>query len=427
MQIGDVLRYSKLFDPLSTEVDGLRNYLNVTHADGLKKSLLEAGINPIERVIDATGRRRRPAILISSSPHREGTESAPWRDFFDVDNGHIRYFGDAKTPGADPSLARGNRALLEAHQLQNSISAEERLYAPPIVFFRRTSVDGRPKGFVVFQGFGIIDRVERISQFNRKSGKTFTNYVFDFNVLSLAFENEMFDWSWITRRRTSGLSVEQADDGAPRAWTKFISDGKPSLPTIRRRISKLNVVKPASQLPHAGSIESRVIAEIYSFYSQRNDRFEGLAFEVAKHLLGGGRSVVNGWITPKGADGGADFIARLDIGQGFGSVKQIIYGQAKCIAPHGGVNGRDIARTVARLKRGWLGVFVTTGFFTESVQIEVNEDEYPILLVPGGVVAEKTIVLSEQSGLSVAQYLYKIDLEFDGLRARRRPEEILHV
>ena len=41
-------------------------------------------------------------------------------------------------------------------------------------------------------------------------------------------------------------------------------------------------------------------------------------------------------------------------------------------------NGKDIARTVARLKRGWIGIYITTGYFSEPVQREVIEDKYPL-------------------------------------------------
>ena len=51
-------------------------------------------------------------MLISSSTNRVGSAQTPWHDIFDEDNGHARYFGDAKTPGQDPAQTPGNRALL---------------------------------------------------------------------------------------------------------------------------------------------------------------------------------------------------------------------------------------------------------------------------------------------------------------------------
>ena len=134
------------------------------------------------------------------------------------------------------------------------------------------------------------------------------------------------------------------------------------------------------------------------------------------------------WITPSSGDGGADFIVRLDVGQGFGAVRQIVYGQAKCVGLTSAVDDKDIARTVARLKRGWFGVFVTTSYFSEPVQREVVEDEYPILLVSGRSVAETTYLLAQEQGCAhIGEFLEVIDAEFDGLKAHRRPEEVLYV
>jgi len=54
-----------------------------------------------------------------------------------------------------------------------------------------------------------------------------------------------------------------------------------------------------------------------------------------------------------------------------------VLGQAKCQVLDRPTHGRDIARTVARLRRGRLGVYVTTSFFSSQTQREVIEDRYP--------------------------------------------------
>ena len=48
-----------------------------------------------------------------------------------------------------------------------------------------------------------------------------------------------------------------------------------------------------------------------------------------------------------------------------------------------------MARTVARLRRGWIGVYVTTSFFSSRTQQEVLQDRYPILLINGRRLAEE--------------------------------------
>jgi hypothetical protein len=60
-----------------------------------------------------------------------------------------------------------------------------------------------------------------------------------------------------------------------------------------------------------------------------------------------------GCIPPRGGDGGVDFVGRLDDGRRFGQARVAVLGYAKC--EKGAANAQDVARTVARLRRGWLG------------------------------------------------------------------------
>jgi hypothetical protein len=133
-----------------------------------------------------------------------------------------------------------------------------------------------------------------------------------------------------------------------------------------------------------------------------------------------------GWITPPSSDGGADFIARLDVGSGFSRAKIIVLGQAKCESPTTATGGNHIARTVARLRRGWLGVYVTTSFFSEAVQREVIEDQYPVCLIHGLRLAQEVSRMMYDSGYqSVGHLLADIDSRYDELVQVRKPEEIL--
>ena len=57
--------------------------------------------------------------------------------------------------------------------------------------------------------FGIIERVELITQYDQKYNRSFPNYVFDFAVLGMAEENELFSWDWISARRNPNLSLKE--------------------------------------------------------------------------------------------------------------------------------------------------------------------------------------------------------------------------
>lgn len=74
LKIGELLRHRKEKDPSELELDGLRNYFNLTHCANSKRALLESGINSIEKVKAIDG-SCCPAILISSSPHKAGTST----------------------------------------------------------------------------------------------------------------------------------------------------------------------------------------------------------------------------------------------------------------------------------------------------------------------------------------------------------------
>jgi len=85
--VGDVYRYARPYSASDPIRDELPNYFHCVRTGGEKLPLLEAGINPIRSVKDPNGRSRLPAILISSSPHKIGSEQTPWQDIFDVDHG----------------------------------------------------------------------------------------------------------------------------------------------------------------------------------------------------------------------------------------------------------------------------------------------------------------------------------------------------
>jgi hypothetical protein len=428
MEIGKVYRYSRPYDSDPEKKDGLPNYFHYTCTPGLNKALLEAGINRIQEVKTKDG-VRRPAILISSSPHKIGSQETPWQDFFDPDNGYIKYYGDNKEPGDDPTESLGNKILLEQFELHRSPDRNRRLKACPTVFFKRVQHGLRIKGNVKFQGFGIINRAERVTQFDQKNDCAFTNYVFEFVVFDLKSEKELFDWNWISFRRDKNLDDEQSLEYAPASWKKWVNGGSKVIETCRRRVVKLLTVKTLEQRPIEGSRESKVLDEIYKFYSdkRRNDRFESLAsFVVARVIQSNGHSYREGWITPESSDHGVDFIGRLDIGTDLAKAKIIVLGQAKCEKLDSPTNGYHIARTVARLKRGYIGAYVTTSYFSEPVQREVLEDKFPVILINGLRLAKEVLSIVNEGGYAdVRELLTTIDSQHDSKIQQKDPDEIL--
>jgi ribosomal protein S18 acetylase RimI-like enzyme len=85
-----------------------------------------------------------------------------------------------------------------------------------------------------------------------------------------------------------------------------------------------------------------------------------------------------------------------------------------------------IARTVARLRRGWVGVYVTTSYFSKQVQREVFDDRFPIVLIHDLRIArEVQALLVEEKPTTVTHLLEEIDQTCESRLAVRDAEEVL--
>lgn len=424
LTIGTVYRYSSSNSVDVPVIDELPNLLFHTNTPGENKTLLEAGINPIRAVKTSEG-PRTPAILISSSTHKQGSKDTPWQDEFDVDNGYIKYYGDNKSIG-DPSKAPGNAYILDQFQLHKNNSVESRLKAVPFIFFRSIKVGERVKGNRVFQGAGLLRSAELVTQFQKDIGY-FTNYVFEFDVLDMRKDFEIFSWDWISARRNPNLTNSTTLELAPKSWQSWVSEGEISRDKLIRRVHKITAISKHDQIPALGSREDKCLGEIYKFYDGRKHHFELLASKVVANLIRQSGGVYKeGWITQGSGDGGIDFVGRIDLGLGFSKVEVIVLGQAKCEAYSTPTNGVHLARTVARLKRGWIGAYVTTSFFSERSQHEISEDSYPLITVNGLELARETLKLVELTGSSsVIDFLENLDRTYPDYIEKKRPEDVL--
>ena len=277
----------------------------------------------------------------------------------------------------------------------------------------------------MFQGFRIIESVELITQYDSKL-KTpyFTNYMYNMCVFSMKEEGEKFDWGWINDRRNPQLSSEEAGAKAPSAWKKWVREGQTSLNKVRRNTSILKVIPEVEQRPEPGSKEEQLLLQIYDYYRNKRHAFELLAMRVTQEIFEEAGSVfIPGWITPKSGDRGIDFVARLDFSSHMSALKIVILGQAKCEKPNVPTNGVHIARTVARLKRGWFGVYVTTSYFSKGVQTEVLDDQYPVMLICGKKLAETVEKILYKRGISLTSFLEELNQTYRS--ENYRTEDIL--
>lgn len=424
LKIGQTYRYSSSNSPEIEVIDNLPNLIHFTNTPGKNKVLLEAGINQIGIVNSISG-KRTPAILITSSTHKHGSTETPWQDVFDIQNGYVKYFGDTKSD-INPTTSPGNKQLLEQFKFHNSSLHETRIQAVPILFFRSIKVDGRIKGNRVFQGLGLLKTAELVTQYQKNIGY-FTNFVYEFDILDLKHEFQFFSWDWISARRDPKISNEVALKNAPQSWQEWVKYGESVRDSITLRVLQSVTVPKIDQLPAIGSREEKCLETIYKHYDGKKHYFELLASKVVASIINGsGARYHEGWVTQGSGDGGIDFVGRLDLCSGFAKVEIVVLGQAKCENYKTPTSGVHLARTVARLKRGWIGAYVTTSFFSESSQREISEDRYPLVTVNGLALAKETLNLVEQNGeTDVQSYLEKLDLNYEQAIQLKKPEEIL--
>ncbi len=424
MKTGKIYRYSRPYKPVPEIIDNFENYFSATNTNSRKLALLDSGINPIATV-KIRNSLRTPAILISSSPHKIGSEETPWQDVFEPDFGRIKYYGDNKSTDA-PENSDGNKTLLNQFKFHTSPDSKIRELASPILFFQRQKVLEKKKGFVKFWGYGLINSATLITQFQKKIGY-FTNYVYEFVIFDLSKENEELDWRWISERSNPTLLTNQTLKFAPSIWKEWQKNGHVNIEKYRRNVSRTKIIRQSEQKPEINSREEKCLKAIYNYYTNKKHNFELLASRVVQGIISrNGGHYKEGWITKKSGDGGVDFIGRVDLGSGFSTIKIIVLGQAKCESPDKSTSGKDLARTVARLKRGWIGAYVTTATFSDNSQIEMLEDQFPLLTVNGYELARETLILQEESGTSsVIEFLDQLDKSYTDILHDRRPEDIL--
>jgi hypothetical protein len=417
MRVGEFLSYRRPKDPLPPEVEGLPNFWHITATPGQKRAQIEKGIDNIHRITSPDG-TRVPAVLLGSSLHKVGSAVTPWQDEIHPDIGYALYYGDSRVTHSQAPDTPGNRTLLDTFRRHSSPDLADRLKAEPLVLFRR-----KKKGVAEFAGFGIIERITRVTQIT--SGRPFANYAFELLLFDLRAEGEDFRWDWISARRSSDKTDQECLALAPASWQVWVKRGAAANSSVRRSVAKISIESKEEQLPEPGSDAATTLQQILDFYDGgKKHRFEAVAELIAQSVLGRASGAYDlGWVSPRGHDFGIDFVGRLSLGSGFARTPLVVLGQAKC--ERSATSGRDIARTVARLQRGWVGCYVTTSYFSDPVQQEVIEDKYPIALIHGRRVAEELNKLALSAGCSPLELLIQIDKSYDDRVAHRRPEEVL--
>ena len=400
VRIGQVFRVGQSKGASTSTIGEISDYLQLTRGCHSTGADIQKGIWAYKDVKEpSTNLKRIPAILLHSNPFKEGTFGTPWVDIIEPDLGYSLYYGDNRKSSQSFLEARGNALLARTQALYST--PKLRKFAPPILLFKQSDVNGNKKGFREFCGYGIPTAYMLVSQRGDKSESAFTNLAIELTLFRLDSENEQFDWKWIDQRRDSKVVVEESLSLAPSAWQAWVNGGETALDWCRRRVSRHKVFSAADQCDIPDN-DLQILNNLREYYGSRPHLFEGLASLVAQSVIG--QQCKRGWVTKRSGDGGVDFVCRVDLGSGNNSIGVVILGQAKCQKL---ISGKDLARLAARLKRGWVGVFVTTGIFSNAAQEEMYHDEYPVILINGRRVAREVHQILVREGLTLAELLEK--------------------
>lgn len=397
IEVGQIFRVA--WGGVSRKIgDTHASYLELTQGTHRTSADIQKGIWAYKSVTEpSTSFDRIPALVLHSNPFKEGTDVMPWVDIIEPDGGYAIYNGDNRKSGIPPLTARGNDLLGRTQALYTAPAL--RKLAPPILLFTQRDVGGNRKGYREFSGYGVPVNYTLVTQSEKGSEKHFTNLVVELALFRLDHENEVFDWAWIDRRRDPRVSAADSLSIAPHAWRVWVKEGNTAVERCRRRVARRHVVSPKEQEDTAETDRS-ILDEIVRFFRPRKHTFEALASLVAARVIGTGCK--RGWVTQRSADGGVDFVCRLDVGTEFSRVPIVVLGQAKCQRR---VSGNDLARLVARLQRGWIGVFVTTGAFSAAAQAELHQDKYPVMLINGKRLARELRLILRSEGIVLAELL----------------------
>ena len=405
--------------PVDRDGFGLPEFQEVTRGRYDSGADIQRGMHLFSPVAGGDHIARRPAVVFTANNLRAVSEGNPWLDVIRPDEGYAIYHGDNRTGGRSPYETRGNKAFLSV--LHEYGDPELRAKAPPVLLFQHVSHAGKSKGFRRFEGVGIPTGVRLQTQ--ASSLGHFTNIAIELALLSLDEEDDQFDWDWVDDRRDPTLDAREANRRAPKSWRAWVRDGNAAVEQLRRHVLRSPVVQLAGQRDMS-ALDAAVLDKVYRHFGPDPHGFEGLASMVTARILG--PACHRGWVTKRSGDGGVDFVSRFDVGSSFATASLVVLGQAKLKVPAGGsVSGEELARVVARLRRGWVGAFVTTGAYSVQSQREVIVDEYPLVLVNGARVAHEVRQELAESGLTLEGLLAREHDWYDAHQRAVPPEQIL--
>lgn len=314
-----------------------------------------------------------------------------WPDYFDIETGLFRYYGDNRKPGKDlhDTPKKGNIILRDLFTWLHDPKQLKRI--PPILVFRKEyGRSVRFLGLAVPGADNLGSNRDLVSFWRTMNNERFQNYEAYFTILNT--KEEIISKEWLVARINNDPN---SIDLAPKVWKRFIEKGQNGgySPLASPRIQYWPPQN--EQLPNKDE-GIGILKHIKERYPKpKATKFELCATKIVEMM---DSNFVRFDMTRPWRDGGRDAIGLYSIGHGTGNVIIECALEAKCYASDNSVGVKEMSRLISRIRYRQFGIFVTTSYIAKQAYLEVKEDAHPIIMITGKDIVE--ILKSKQIGLT---------------------------
>ena len=166
----------------------------------------------------------------------------------------------------------------------------------------------------------------------------------------------------------------------PDVWRKWADTG---VYTPLRAERTIEYRSPIEQLPST-TTERMLVTTIYEHFKDNPFGFERCAAELVRLM---DKNVTHYELTRFTKDGGRDAVGLYRIGSHYDGISIDFALEAKCYRSTNGVNTKEMARLISRLRHRQFGVLVTTSYVGIQAYKEIREDLHPVVIVAGKDIA----------------------------------------
>ena len=309
-------------------------------------------------------------------------EELEWPDYFDVETGIFRYYGDNRKPGNDILNTKnlGNKLLEDVFAMLNTNRMED---IPPFFVFKKVG-NGRDVkflGLAVPGNKNISPDKDLVAFWRTISNNRFQNYEAYFTILNTS--KSAISKKWINALVHDHKNSLQY---APECWKKFLKNGRNGIDALRA--PKHIVIPNRYDQLQSDNDGMNCLNKIREHYSSNPYGFEFCSTDIIKKM---DSHFVDFTLTRPWRDGGRDAVGLYSIDTGLNSVNSALKFEcsleAKCYSEKNSVGVRQMSRLISRIKYRQFGIMITTSFIDKQAYQEVVEDGHPILMITASDIA----------------------------------------